>query len=332
MPYVRDLIKSYTLDSVVWEFSWGITNNPQLSEFDSEYITEKYRNIFHDPEFIVDNSHDSLLKGSFLEIRIDEVHKKLLPDDKSPKIQQKVDGFQESFPRSQDYLDRRLYRTPEGIQNLIIEKSKLQNKCLISINSNSILFDCNYEQLTLILEILEHSIQFYPLAIINNKPIYSNQIILPNFAMHSYLFSFNLGSDIMELIGDQIDLQHTNSDKLFPYLELISEEIFNSSSRLQNRLKQLNFSNLLGYSGIYVSLIPNSKTSKLGKFDEGRIFFYVSEEFTRNSLMLDRAAIMRSSLVLLSYILSIYSKNSTDSDNGKFDELLKDISVYTTSE
>ena len=234
--------------------------------------------------------------------------------------------------RSQDYIDGRLYRTPLNVAKLIKEKGKLLNKCLISINHNSILFDCNYEQLTLILEILEHSIQFYPLTMSNNNPIYSNQIILPNFGTHSYMFSFNLVSDLLGLItGSTSELQHI-SDKSNYLLDIISENKSISRTTLQNQLKELKFRNLLGYTGIYVNIIPNSQIPQTEKLGTVRLFFYVSEEFTQNSLILDRAGIMKSSLVLLSYVLTIYSKNSTNIDNEKIDQLLKDISVYTTSE
>lgn len=332
MALVRDLMNSFILERVIWEFTWSITNNPTLLEFDSEYITEKYRNIFLDPKFIVDDVSNVLLETPFHEVNIVEIYKKFFTDDRSSISQKKLNNFQRLFPRSQDYMDPRLYQTPEDIQSLIKEKGKLHNKCLISIKNQSLLFDCNYEQLTLILEILERSIEFYPLTMSNNKPTYSNQSILPNFATHSYLFSFNLGSDLIELLSEIKNETQSNSGTSNFFLNIISEEISNLELPLQNRLKQLKFSSLRGYNGIYVTMKSNSKTSQSAKSGEDRIIFYVSEKFTGNSLVLDRTAIMKSSLVLLNYVLSTYSKHSKRLDNSKIDQILNDISVYITTE
>lgn len=279
MIITKKIFDSYTLNRMITEFSWTNPGNGSGDTSNSEYVMQNYRDIFLNPEFIRKKANNA----SFVEIDIGKIYNSFIKTFGTKSQGDSTTSPLNPNPKSMDYVDDRLFSTPENILQHVLDEEKLTHTCLVHLGSDHILFDCNFEQLTLILGILEKTFEHNPLHDNRNEFNYSTMNMIPNFNTHSFVFTFNLTRAIPQTF-DTPDIH----DKLCRSLLPLSSDVMNVSE----------FSPLLGYTGIFISLTQIDDNDEL-------IVFHVSNEFTRSSILFDTTGIQKTSLLLLDYVFKL---------------------------
>ncbi|OLS16783.1 MAG: hypothetical protein HeimC2_46120 [Candidatus Heimdallarchaeota archaeon LC_2] len=300
MTVVQDIFDAFTLDRMIMEFSWTKIVDDSDKNGKEDFIYGKYHDIFLNPDFIIKKG----INSPFVQIDIRKLHQAL-----SKSIPINDEGFLPPMinPKSLDYLDNRLHNTPSDIHKQILDIKKLDHKCFVSFYDSKVLFDCNYEQLTLIMRILEDSLQFHPLILKQNHFNHSSQIILPWFNTHSYSFSFEFSKGLNKLFG--------GSEIEDVLIGLLREITSIDKVRLYETYQ------LSGFEGIFVTI---RKTNDAAPW---MIQYDVSNLFTKSLMLLDRSAIQKTSLWFFNELLKCI-KGSKINNALNFSRLMDELSTY----
>ncbi len=300
MTVVQDVFDAFSLDRMIMEFAWTITVHEKEENDKSNFVYQKYQDIFLNPKFIINNNGNS----NFTQIDIRKLHQNY-----SKSIPRTVEGHipPKSNPKSLDYQDNRLFSTPSDVHKHILDIKKLDHKCFVNLKENKALFDCNFEQLTLIMRILEGSLQFYPLIQKQNQFNFSSQSIIPKFNTHSYSFSFEFSKSMSQLFD--------GADTEILLLDLLMK-MTNTGNVILNDIYQLS-----GFEGIFVSIKKSDFTNHM------IIQYDVTEIFTKTKMLLDRSSIQKTSLWFFNeFLKGLINNNQTNSE--LLTKLMDDLSEY----
>lgn len=307
MTHINSLFDSFVLERMLWELSVSSDIN---NDDNSAVILNlrKLHELFLNPDFIIQQLNEKSSQTSenlVTQIDILKLYESLMPqisyseNTESTKLQKNIS------PRSLDYQDERLFTKPENIVNLIVEKKKLTDKCFVYVYDESIIFDCNYEQISLIAKLIEDMIEPHPLMQVDNQYLFTPQTIFPSLTTHSYYFSFELSKELMGLLLDRENWEDHDQNDLSSFNSLFSKEAEKSNYD--------EFRPFIEYEGIYVSLSANKMTNGY------QIRYYVSNEFTKKAMILDRTAVFKTSLKLLEKLISAITSNQ----HSKLEEIKK---------
>lgn len=266
---------------MITRFSWTHQpNDPEdIHRLDITY--QKYIQIFLDPKYVLNK--DELI--NLYEIDVRKLYDNFCAEFEIS--QQEIPSnlaSSDNTPRYLDYQNIQLFQTPNNIVDYILDEHKIDHKCQIFLDSGYMLLDSNFEQLILIMRILEKTIEFNPLLQSDGKFNYSTQSTFPHFSTNSYIFTFNLSQGLPFVFkgGNGVE---------------IIKDIIITISNPEREMDDFSTNEipLNGYKGIFLSLLDDSNDLILK--------FHVTSEFTKDALLLDGGSIQKTSLLLLDLVL-----------------------------
>jgi hypothetical protein len=287
---------------MIIRFSWTSIKNITPIDNQPDYDSQHFSDIFLKHK----TTSDSILPSSFVLIDITKLYDQYIGDRTSPVEIQKSPMNSTASPRSMDYLDNRLFAsTPPSLLDHLLDEKKLEDQCFVKIGDDHILFDCNFEQLALIVRILESSIEFHPLHQKEGSFYYSNHTILPNLSTQSYTFTFEITKNLMDLFS-----YGSHQDFLTVIIQNLSG---NKKAKFNQQY------GLKGNDGIFVSVVqPQNNHNTL-------LRFHVGEEFTKNAILMDITSIQKSSIFFFNLVLEGFMSDKT---NNEIKKLHRDLNSY----